>query len=195
MSAKMVAAKTVLIPCNVRSLYSVWSIRASIFLLIELISSCSVPARLALLNLKGIEFDKVEEPFETRHIISKTLYTHDQRIQHKPQRYLWKLRILTIQVLQNREHRLTEQLIILGMFYNNLQEQITNQTTHDTPQLIVRTPIGWLADQRIIKGISSQRYIECFTEFLHGIEYMYEATVEEIAQRYQESYESKMSHS
>ncbi|SEC34359.1 flagellin lysine-N-methylase [Paenibacillus sp. GP183] len=176
--------------------------------------SCPEAARLALLDPDGIKFDEIEESSEIRNMIGKTMDTHDKRMMNKPQRYFWELRIFTIQVIQNREYMLSERLIILGMFYNKLQDHISNHEIHEIPQLIASYTnmmsggalrdlltdipaqkviqmeiLKELADERIIRGITSNRYLECFIEFLHGIQYTEEASVDEIAERYQEAYD------
>ena len=38
--------------------------------------------------------------------------------------------------------------------------------------------------ERIFTGVNSQRFLQCFTEFLHGIAYTAEAKKEEIGKRY-----------
>jgi lysine-N-methylase len=174
--------------------------------------SCPEAARLALLNPDEMEFDEITEPFETRNIINKQLDTHQLAVAHKPERYFWELRIFTIQVLQNRAYTLAERLIILGMFYHKVQSQIEASQVEQIPHTIAsytnlldggdlreelaRIPtqvtiqmelMKKLTDERVVKGVTSQRYLDCYGQFLHGIQYTREATVEEIANRYQEA--------
>jgi lysine-N-methylase len=174
--------------------------------------SCPEAARLALLNPAGIEFDEIDESYQIRNIISKELDTHKLAVSQKPARYFWELRIFTIQVLQNRAYTLAERLIVLGMFFQRLQQQIeVGQITEisniiatytnlldgedlraELTQIPVQVTIQMellkeLADERVVKGINSQRYKECFIQFMHGIQYTREAKVEEIADRYQEA--------
>lgn len=176
--------------------------------------SCPEAARLALLNPAGIEFDEVDEPVEIRNIINRQIDTHKLAVATKPERYFWELRIFTIQVLQNRDYTLAERLIVLGMFYQKVQQHVEAGQVNEIPNTIAsytnllggedlraelaRIPtqvtiqmelLKELTDERMVKGVTSQRYIDCFGQFMHGIQYTREALVEEIADRYQEAEE------
>ena len=177
--------------------------------------SCPEAARLALLNPEEMEFDELAESVETRNIISRQIDTHGLAVAKKAERYFWELRIFTIQVLQNRNYSLAERLIILGMFYHRVQNQIDAGQVEDIPRIIalytnllagneLRAELASiptqvtiqlelmkeLTDERVVKGVSSRTYLECYTQFLHGVQYIREATVEEIAARYQEAEET-----
>ncbi len=174
--------------------------------------SCPEAARLALLNPEGIEFDEAEEPANSRNIIKATINTHDLKLNLKPQKFLWELRIFTITVLQNRTYLLWERLIFLGMFFQKLQQLVSDKKIDEIPILIASytnimeegsfqdgisaIPVEYtiqmellkeIADKRYSMNVTSKRYIECFAEFLNGIQYVAGAKVEEIGQRYQEA--------
>ncbi|MUG23697.1 lysine-N-methylase [Paenibacillus macerans] len=174
--------------------------------------SCPEAARLALLNPDGIEFNETEESVEVRNSINKRLHTatvNDGQIE----RYFWELRIFSIQVLQNRNYSLAERLIFLGMFFQKAEHYLGENRLQEIPQLIasytammdgqeignILTDIPALAaiqmellknliDQRVISGVHSKRYLDCFGEFLHGIKYTKDDSVEEISDRYQAAY-------
>jgi lysine-N-methylase len=177
--------------------------------------SCPEAARLALLNPDEMEFDELTEPVETRNIIDKQIDTHGLAVARRAERYFWELRIFTIQVLQNRNYSLAERLIVLGMFYHRVQNQIEAGQVEEIPRIIalytnllagneLRADLAAiptqetiqlelmkeLTDERVVKGVSSRTYLECYTQFLHGVQYIREATVEEIAARYQEAEET-----
>ncbi|MDD4588572.1 MAG: flagellin lysine-N-methylase [Heliobacteriaceae bacterium] len=174
--------------------------------------SCPEAARLALLNPAIMEFDEIEEPATVRNIVSGKIDTHQLAVARKPQRYFWELRIFTIGLLQNRQYRLPERLIILGLFHQRLQELIEHRQPEKIPELIAKYAnltgtdelqsqlaqipvqvaiqmelLKELADERIFKGVNSRRYLACFAEFLTGIQYTKEALVEDIADRYQKA--------
>ena len=176
--------------------------------------SCPEAARLVLLNPDGIEFDEISEPVETRNLLNRQIDTHKLALSNKPERYFWELRIFTIQVLQNRNYTLAERLIILGMFYQKVQTQIDEGQVGEIPNTIasytnllagedLRAELDGipslvtiqmklmkeLTDERVIKGVSNQRYLNCFAQFLLGVQYTREATVGENAARYQEAEE------
>lgn len=184
--------------------------------------SCPEAARKALLNPDRMEFDESEEPASNKNIYMKKMNTQDPKLDNKPEKYLWELRIFTITVLQDRNYTLSERLILLGMFYMNLQELVSSQKTNEINRLITTysnilekgslrdslasIPTHYniqiellkkIAEIRLTKGVPSKRYLECFTEYLHGIQYTAETKIEELGQHYQnvckEYYEPFMS--
>ncbi|HOV25210.1 MAG TPA: flagellin lysine-N-methylase [Pseudobacteroides sp.] len=175
--------------------------------------SCPEAARLALLNEEGIEFDEMEEPANIKNIVSWNINTHDLKFNNKPVKYLWELRVFTISLLQNRNYRLYERLIILGMVFNMFQERVSEGKVNDIPGLIASysniiedgslreslssIPVQYniqmkllkeMADKRYLMGINSKRYLECFSDFLKGLECTVDAKVEEVGERYQKAY-------
>jgi lysine-N-methylase len=177
----------------------------------SLTTSCPEAARKILLNPQGIEFNELEEDTKTINIVGKTVSTSNKaHINH----YFWDLRFFTIQVLQNRDYSIAERLIMLGMFYNKLQEIISNKELHKIQELIkkqaslihgnaykeflgeipskVTVQISLLkkiADQRFEGYVQSERYKKCYLAFLKGINFTTEKGVDELAKHYQEAYE------
>lgn len=174
--------------------------------------SCPEAARLALLNPNGVEFDEVEEPANTPGFIVRNLKTDE--LKKTPQKYFWELRIFSIQVLQDRTYTLSERLILLGMFYQKVQEYIDQGYIDEIPNIIakytnvmadrgmkamlVEVPSQLaiqmelckeLVDYRYSQGINSHRYFECLTEMLSGINYTKESTVEEVTNHYKKAIE------
>ena len=175
----------------------------------SLTMSCPEAARKALLTDALMEFDQVEENISVRNTDSKKLNTEDPKASHKPQRYFWELRIFIITLLQKREYPLWQRLVILGLFCRSLDQLVSEAKVHDIPVLI-GTYLNQLeagmfkeeldtipseltiqmelmkevADQRVFTGVNSQRFLQCFAEFLLGIGYTAEAKKEEIGQRY-----------
>lgn len=177
--------------------------------------SCPEAARLALLNPKGMEFNEIEESVEVRNSFNKRLSTASDQPNGSVTQFFWELRIFSIQVLQNRSYSLAERLIILGLFYQKVQTYISLEQFAEIPDLIASYMnllqgngvsdiingipslsiiqmelLKNLADTRVIQGIRSQRYFECYSEFLQGIQYTKEVTVEEISSRYQTAYDN-----
>lgn len=175
--------------------------------------SCPEAARLALLNPRGIEFVEDEEPIGTRHFLRARIDTNDRKFANKPEKYLWDLRIFTINALQNRSYKLWERLIIIGMFCKKIEECVTENKTDEIPGVIglftdcindrsfseglsgIPTQntiqmelLKQIADTRYVMGINSARYIECFNDFLVGIQYTEDSRIEDIGTRYSEAY-------
>ncbi|MDD3314356.1 MAG: flagellin lysine-N-methylase [Syntrophaceticus sp.] len=176
--------------------------------------SCPEAARLALLNPEIMEFDEVSTPVSTINMVKKRVDTHALKSSNKPLRYFWQLRIFTIDTLQNRHYSLEERLIILGLFYQKLQKYVDAGQVHEIPSLIAKHTIMMqndsiketlktipaqntiqmellkeLAELRFTMALNSKRYLECFAESLHGIQYTAQAEVEEIGKNYQEALE------
>lgn len=176
--------------------------------------SCPEAARLALLNPDGIEFDEIEDSVENRVTIKKKLDTaFGQQQAVQLQQYFWELRIFSIQMLQNRSHSLADRLILLGMFYQKVEQYIQDGQIAEIPQLIASYTVlaegngladmlagipvlstiqmellKNLIDTRVSRGVGSQRYINCFGDFLYGVQYSGDSSVEEISARYQAAY-------
>ena len=181
----------------------------------SLVVSCPEAARHVLLNVDGIEFDEIEEPIETKTFLDCRLNTDDLVHIGKYHKYFWEFRIFTIQTLQNRQHELWKRLIILGMFYQKIQECIDEGHENEIPGQIAvfsdlvadglfKKTLDEIPDQstiqmlllkemtenRILAGGASKRFIECFAEFLAGIGFLEGSTMEEVAKRYQVAFEN-----
>ncbi|WP_322785835.1 flagellin lysine-N-methylase [Kyrpidia tusciae] len=175
--------------------------------------SCPEVARLALLRPEPMEFDLLEEPEDTRQAARLVLNAADPSNAAKPAKYFWELRVFTIQVLQNRTYALADRLLWLGLFYRKADELARTGQADGIPALIgsylhwmeqgdlhehlnaipAQSPIQMkllkeLVDIRFSLGISSQRYLQCLAECLHGLQYTAEEPVENIAARYEKAY-------
>lgn len=173
--------------------------------------SCPEAARLLLLNPEGIEFDEKEEESEQFKLISKNINTQSPSFNNKPERYLWDLRIFTIGLIQNRAYSLPDRLIILGMFYLDVQDTISQGTLEKIPILIeefkqtistgeLREPLSEvpvlfdiqmqylkLLTETIVKK-DNKRYLDCYNEFISGLEYTKNADIEKIVANYNEAF-------
>lgn len=176
--------------------------------------SCPEIARLALLNPDGIEFDEIEEWVDERSYLSKKLATNDKKLAAKAQKYFWELRIFTIQLLQNREYSLSDRLIVLGMFYQKVEEYISKKQVEQIPQLMAsymnileegslredlkNVPVQSIVQMELVKemtevrffqGVTNQRYLECLSEMLNGLNYITGTPFEEVVKQYPEVFE------
>ena len=82
--------------------------------------SCPEIARLALLDPNIIEFDEVEEPKSNNTVISTVLNTN--RDKKDIYNYFWEIRMMSVDILQNRKYSVEVRLIILGLFIENCAE-------------------------------------------------------------------------
>ncbi len=182
---------------------------------IEMVTSLSCPAaaRLALLNPEIMEFDEYEDIPNPNLIGFGAFNTQDKQFVNRPQRYFWDLRILIIDILQNRNYVLWERLIILGLFMEKLSKCVDENKVSDIPDIIQSYNkmieegtfkgildsipadctvqfqlIKDIIDIRVNRGVFNKRYMECYEQFLKGINYSEKTSKEEIINNYQKTF-------
>lgn len=176
--------------------------------------SCPEVVRLGLLNSELMEFEEIEFN-EVLGNIKKNVDTNKPFFGKPLEKYFWDLRIFTISLLQNRNYSLEERLIVLGLFYqkvtelinekednqiistiNNYIDNINNRVygslLKDIPSqnFIQMKILKEITDKRIVKGVTNERYLECFKECLLGIGYVGGEEITNISKRYTEAYEN-----
>ena len=175
--------------------------------------SCPEAARLALLDPLPMEFDELQEDEGSGRLGSvSTLITSASRYPDKPYRHFHKIRKLVVSLLQNHSYPLSSRLIILGFFCDKLNET-AGHDPDETPDIvrgyadaIDRRLLDDLLSQsipqpetqleivvelivhRITSDFTPRRFLECYEEFMHGIEWGPESTMSEIGSRYAEAY-------
>ena len=174
--------------------------------------SCPEAVRLALLSSDGIQFDEIEDSLGRNYIVKQLDTTINNSVQ-KPEVYFWQLRIFTIKMLQNRSYDLSDRLIILGMFYQKVQDYIEFNNLDNIARLI--TDFNHLVDTGTIKeglsGIPVQpvfqiellielvdrrfarskrcsRLQELFAKSVSSIGYSEKIDMEEMVSRYQKAF-------
>lgn len=177
-------------------------------------TSCPEVARLALLNPQKMEFDEIWHD-GSRIKVDRVIDTHVVTAANNSLRYFWELRIFTIGLLQNRDYELWERLIILGLFYQKVQDYIDQNKSREIAPLIasytnlvsqkvyktymqdipnkddVQLRLLWeLAEERLVQGISNANYLHQFKRFLQGLGLIGEVKKEQVAQRYKEVHAS-----
>lgn len=174
--------------------------------------SCPEAARLALLNNEPMSFFEITSTPGQKFSYSKQFFPN-HKTPNDIQFHFWELRIFSIELIQNRRYPLTDRLLILGLFYQNVQDLIDNSAVADIPSLIknfrtlvqndsLRDAINQiptesvaqirllkeLIDVRIHIGIHNSRYLESFQAFLAGISFEENDGIDNIAARYQAAY-------
>lgn len=173
------------------------------------VTSCPEIVRLALMNPEGISFDEVlSEPGER--IISAGEPSVGKLGPH-----FWDIRVFAIECLQDRTYSFENRLIALGLFMNQLQALADGKRLADTPDLIARyrailrsdvlrdelakVPAQLsiqlkltkeLSDQRFSIKLNSRRYLDCLREYLVGLRYTKEASMEQVTENYRAVYET-----
>ncbi|RNB53852.1 lysine-N-methylase [Brevibacillus gelatini] len=175
--------------------------------------SCPEAARLALLNPDPMEFFEITLPKNHRHSYYAQ-HTPNNYAAHQIEFYFWDLRIFSIGLIQNRTYDITERLLLLGLFYHNLQELVSSGKAAETPILIenykkliqsgslrqslAQIPVEAsaqikllkeLIDARVYAGKANNRYLNNFETFLAGINYTDSDDIETLASRYQHAHD------
>lgn len=179
--------------------------------------SCPEVARLALLNPDGLTFDEVLESSDniTPLKLTRTLKSETNKSQDPIHRYFWEMRFFIIELLQNRKLSLSHRMMVLGLFISKVQTLQDEGNVEGIPDLIssysgIYTDPSFIdslksfqhndaiqmqllkdiMDERFAGGIQNTRYVECFTEFLLGLNYHEDMTVPQIAEYYHELHQS-----
>lgn len=173
--------------------------------------SCPEAARKILLNPNGIEFDRIEERLGTCYLNLPPINTSDSE---KPAiEFFWELRIFSIQLMQNRKYPVSDRLIILGMFFLDIQECIDNKHAEDIPKIIQEfntsitngeldeplSEIPVLSEIQVeflkllletIVRLKTKSYSECLDYVMEGINYRAGITQEEVSNNYRVIYDN-----
>lgn len=182
---------------------------------IEMVTSLSCPAaaKLALLNPEIMEFDEYEDIPNLSLMGSCAFNTQDRHFINRSERYFWNIRVFTIDILQNRKYFMWERLIILGLFIEKLSKCVHENRISDIPDIIQSYNnmieegifkgtldsipadctvqlqlIKDIIDIRMNRGVLNKIYLECYEQFLKGIDYTGEATKEEIINNYDKAF-------
>nr|WP_072242717.1 flagellin lysine-N-methylase [Anoxybacillus sp. EFIL] len=151
--------------------------------------SCPEIARLVLLNPNGIEFDEIEGEVEKKAAYHSALHLNNEKGVRK---YFWPIRVLCIQILQDRRLSLEERLIVLGMFLKKISEnkdhidvmfeQICQYTYQMLDDLFVKQHIATLPKklgiqlsicQQLIEirkkmGLQNNKYVQYLEQMIQG---------------------------
>ncbi|MBU3155070.1 flagellin lysine-N-methylase [Clostridium estertheticum] len=177
------------------------------------VTSCPEITRLALLNESGIEFEEVDENLNNVNMILLNLSTNDIKFRNKPHKYILEIRMFSIQIIKSRDYELWERLIILGLFSKAVQDATERNEVDSIPGIIEKYTdmvvngvfkdnlkdvpsqsviqmeiLKELAEEKILIGAYSKRYLECFSDFLQGIKYDGEMSINELADNYNKAY-------
>ncbi len=175
--------------------------------------SCPEVAKRALLNPEGIKFEETEIKFKRSKILNKVVELQYPASKQKLKMSFWQIRKFTLELVQNRSLRLADRLIVLGIFYEKIQRFLKENRIDEIPDLIAgckdmlenktmkkslaQLPnnvalqivlLKQLTDKRVANGIASQRYADCYAEFLKGVNFDKASNVVEIAAKYKLAY-------
>ncbi len=163
--------------------------------------SCPEVARIALLNPAPMEFDQDDKGSVDRDIIRYTLL--DDAVEQ-----LWLLRQFIFPLLQNRNFKIWERLILLGLFCRKISgnEHPVQSVVEEYGKMIsspeIKTelaniPVNISLQARLLTEIvllrntidaTSPTYNECFQSFLRGIHFSATLDPAELERNYRRAY-------
>ncbi|MCY6484522.1 flagellin lysine-N-methylase [Clostridium aestuarii] len=97
--------------------------------------SCPELARLALLNKSSMKLSKAEYPSK-RLLISRRFDSLNPSYKKKPEKHFKLIRDFSIWIIQNRNYKITERIIILGKIIEEIDTVIKNNNSMDIPSII-----------------------------------------------------------
>lgn len=173
--------------------------------------SCPIAAKIALLNKDGIDFEEIIENENSRKIMINDFSFNHEGIY----KYIDILRSFNMSIIKNRNYSIEDRLIILGMFYDKLQNMQDEKNYDELPKLILdyislvesnefketlrSMPKLYTIQVELLKEIADERaltidwnfnkrYIECYKEMVEGLNYTTEKTINEVTETYKEIY-------
>jgi lysine-N-methylase len=169
--------------------------------------SCPEAARVALLDPRPMEFDEREsQAGSIRPGNLPALDTSSLKNSPEPFRLFRDLRRLAISVLQDRAHPIWRRLLLLGCLCEKLDDLVCKSwNTPDAIQTYIDSigdPLAGLPAQptvqletvlelivaRVGSDFNPRSFLECYKQFMDGIRWTFESTMDEIGFRYAEAY-------
>lgn len=179
----------------------------------SLMVSCPEACKLILLNPCGIKFENIEEDANKDILVNRMFNSHRNNFDNKLKEYFWEIRIFSLNLIQNRNYNLEERLIILGIVYKKIEELYNDKKIEELPRLLnnmnsiieseglkekfKNIPISThiqirlikeITNEKVIKGVSNKRYIECLKEAALGLENSNDGTLESVVKKYEYNY-------
>lgn len=175
--------------------------------------SCPLAAELVLLNEAGLEFEETTLDLHGRDFFTKRIDLDAVNAKRQDLAYFMELRAFSVQIIKTRDLELWKRLVILGMFYNKVQEYLDANEAEKIPEeierytrMIVQGMFNELLDQIPVESVlqmklskeiiehkvfsgSNEGFSKAFWNFLQGIQFDLKDTDEENATRYQEAYQ------
>jgi lysine-N-methylase len=170
--------------------------------------SCPEAARLALTNPDPMQF--VERAGEDDNERTGTVGVVDRtnsKCPDQPYRHIHEVRSLMISLLQNRGYPLSQRLLVLGRLCDKLEAEGTDGGCgglHDvareykpiSPRVRMAATDRFetaieLILSRIGTDVTTRRFLDCYQNFMAGLHWTMESTMDELAERFDAGYEGQ----
>ncbi|MGG7164467.1 flagellin lysine-N-methylase [Clostridium ihumii] len=97
--------------------------------------SCPEAARLILDNQELMNFNESLEENIKEYAISREIETNKIKI-HPLEKYFWELRVIAIDIIQNRNYSMDERIILLGILSDEINKCIIDKESNNIPNII-----------------------------------------------------------
>jgi lysine-N-methylase len=177
-------------------------------------TSCPEIARLVLLNREKMEFDQIDASNKDDVRVSRNINTKKNMESKSIEKYFWEIRMFSVNLLQNRNYTISERLIILGLFIENINNLVLDGRESQIKNTIVSYNL--LIEERlsitneldlisnnvniqidIIKSLivkkgyfNNYRFIECLAEMIEGLKLDETDCDEQLINNYNNAYNS-----
>lgn len=152
--------------------------------------SCPVVANLALLNREKMEFVEGEDYINEQKIEVRRIFDlESMSFEYPLLEYFWEIRVLSINILQNRNYSIEERLSILKKFYSDLNveeiedmlEKYEVKNEHSSfieleknSYELIKSSLENLCSDKFIELIKSERFLEIIYKYKEKlVEYNY----------------------
>lgn len=173
--------------------------------------SCPHAARLALLDPQPMRFSSADVKEDPRIGRITTLKNADMEYPNRLYPYFEEVRAFILTLLQDRNYRFEDRLVILGRFCNDLnlkhgpsKEDVLRLIKEYTQVIdaygfnkfigsIPKQPASLLKvlitliEYRLKTEVTNKRFLECFDEFRQGLHYTNEIPEEDLIEAYSEA--------
>lgn len=165
--------------------------------------SCPEAARLALLNPEPMEFvEEAGDDDAQLGSVGSVDATSSER-PDRPYRHVHEIRSLMISLLQNRRYPLSQRLLVLGQLCDTLEQEGSehrdgladiarkaspfDRTLQRTAKPEERlTTVVELILCRISSDHTSRRFLDCYQEFMRGLNWTDDSSMEQLGARFEE---------
>lgn len=177
-----------------------------------MVLSCPEVARKVLLEKEPLAFEIKEEVLDLSKEVGPMISYEAEKAKGW-KKYGWSIRELAIDIVQTRDLSLEERLLVLGTFFDKLSTVIKAKEEDTIPALIKRYQQN-LAQQlykgafediqpftrlqvrlcteivalKVERGITNQRYADCFNEMVEGLQLKATVTEQEKIKGYEQFY-------
>lgn len=147
--------------------------------------SCPEAARLVLLNPDPMEFLEETCDEDLSRIANLSAFDTALPGDDKPYDHFWEIRDQVVSVLQDRSQPVSKRLITLARLCD-LEE--TPQVVQELPPAAQLEIVLELIVARISSDFTNRRFLECYEEFMLGMEWTASSTMEDLGTRFTEAY-------